>query len=278
MRFSSNYSHDRPEHLPSGLPWPNEDGIVEGLATMSRLRYPPFVSPILFPDAKNIMPPSLEAISPVTSSAHPAIRSMSCALLHPSEPSCLKTYAEYYIQTIPRLARFFAIIYAIFALPRYKRFIADPSKELNRLSKSVLLSTLSISGSIGTAWASVCLFQSLFSRNFLPTQRWFWGGFLSGLPAFIEREHGQSHFFYATRTSLESLWKLNAKKGYWKQGKNGDVWLAIGGLMLLNAIYDYNVDALSSGLFRRGLKIARGDPAETSSSEVEKGKSETSKR
>ena len=278
MRFSSNYSHDRPEHLPSNLPWPNEDGIVEGLATMSRLRYPSFVSPILFPDAKNTVPASLEAISPVTSSAHPAIRSMTCALLHPSEPSCLKTYVEYYIQTIPRLARFFAIIYAVFALPRYKRFIADPSKEINRLSKSVLLSTISISGSIGTAWGSICLFQSLFPRNFLPTQRWFWGGFLAGLPAFIEREHGQSHFLYALRTSLESLWKLNAKKGYWKQGKNGDVWLAIAGLMLLNGIYDYNVDALSSGIFRRGIKIARGDPAEISSNEDENRKSEASKR
>ena len=273
MRFSSNYSHDRPEHLPKDMPWPSEDGIVDGLATISRLRYPPFVSPILFPDTKSTLPASLENIAPVTSSAHPAIRNTSCALLHPNEPSCLKTYALYYVQTFPRLVRFFAIIYGIFALLRYKKLISNPTKELNRYSQSVLLSTLSITGSIGTAWGSICLFQSFLSRNFLPTQRWFWGGFLAGLPAFIEQEHGRSHFLYAVRTSLESLWKLNAKKGYWKPGKNGDVWLAVGGLMLLNTIYDYNVEALSSGLFRRGLKLARGEATETSSSEDQSRKS-----
>ena len=229
---------------------------------MSRLRYPSFVSPILFPDAKKTLPFPLENIAPITSSAHPVIRNMSCALLHPSEPSCLQTNLEYYVKTIPRLARFFAIVYAIFALPRYRKFFADPTKELNKFSKSVLLSTGSISASIGTAWGSICLFQSLLSAKTLPTQRWFWGGFLAGLWAFIEREHGRSSFLYSLRISMESLWKLGVKKEYLKPGNTGDVWLAVASLMLLNIIRDYNAEAITSGLFRRGLKLATADTSE----------------
>ena len=271
LRFTPNYVQHRPAQLPDHLPWPKEDAIVDGLATMSQLRYPPFVSPILFPGSKSTLAPSLEDIAPIASSAHPAIRDMSCALLHPREPSCLKTNLEYYFKTIPRLARFFAVVYAIFALPRYKRFLANPSKELNKLSKSVLLSTSSIAASIGTSWGSICLFQNMFSRNFLPTQRWFLGGFLAGFWAFLEREHGRSHFLYGFRTSMESLWKLGVKKGYWRPGKTGDVWLAICGLMFLNIIHDHNVDAVSSTIFRRGLVLGRGElkgSSETDSTKV----------
>ena len=272
MNYTPNYVQHRPEQLPKNLPWPSQDDIVNGLATMSRLRYPSFVSPILFPDSKSNLPSSLEKVAPITSSAHPAIRDISCALLHPSEPSCLRTNVEFYIKTIPRLTRFFAIVYTVFALPRYKKFLANPSKELNKLSKTVLISTTSIAGAIGTSWGSICLFQNIFSRKFLPTQRWFLGGFLAGFWAFFEREHGRAQFLYSFRVSMESLWKLGVKKGYWKPGKTGDVWLVIGSLMLLNVVHDHNTDAVSSTLFRRGLKLGRGDSMDQPSDSSEKTK------
>lgn len=278
MNFTPNYVQQRPAHLPQSLPWPSQDDIVDGLATMSRLRYPLFVSPILFPDVKSTLPSALESISPITSSAHPAIRNMSCALLHPSEPSCLRTNVEYYVKTIPRLTRFFAVVYAVFAVPRYRKIMADPSRELNRWSKSVLLSTTSIAASIGTSWGSICLFQNLFPQNFLPTKRWFLGGFLAGLWAFLEREHGRPHFLYGLRISLESLWKLGVKKGYWRPGKTGDVWIIIGSLMLLNVVHGHNTDAVSSGIFRRGLNLARGEPMGKSSRDNKQSESSATEK
>ena len=266
MGYTPIYIQRRPEDLPVNLPWPSNDDIVDGLATMSRLRFPPFVSPILFPDSKITLPPLLTSISPITSSAHPSITSISCALLHPSEPSCLKTHLEYYLKSIPALARFFTIVFSLFALPRYKKYLANPSKEFNRLAKFILAATASISASIGTSWGMICLFQSILPRNVLPTQRWFWGGFTSGFWAFLLKEQGRSQFLYSFRMSAESMWKLGVKKGYWRPGRTGDVWLGVAGLVLLNAVYDHNPDAFTSTIFRRGLKMMRGDieiPQET---------------
>ena len=40
MRFSDTYVHKRPVDYPTHLPWPDNDGIVDGLAEIARLRYP----------------------------------------------------------------------------------------------------------------------------------------------------------------------------------------------------------------------------------------------
>jgi hypothetical protein len=272
MNYTPNYVQRRPTDLPSHLPWPNNDTIVDCIAAMSRQKFPPYVSPILFPNAQNTLPPSLTAISPITSSAHPLTRSLMCATLHPNEPSCLKTYLEYYVKSIPMFARFFTVIFTLFALPRYKKFLVDPSKELNRLAKVILGSTISISGSIGTAWGMTCFFQNFLPGKVLPTQRWFWGGFVAGFWAFLLRETGRAQFLYSLRTSFQSLWKLGVKKGYWRPGKNGDVWLVVFGIALLNVVHDHNQEALTSGIFRRVVKTMRGDAEEKPSVDGEKPK------
>ena len=218
------------------------------------------MSPILFPDQKRTLPSVLEAVAPITSSAHPLIDKMTCTLMHPSEPSCMKNNLVYYLKSIPRFARFFTIVFTLFALPRYQKFFQQPGTELNRLSRLILTTTISISASIGTSWGMICFFQNFLPRHVLPTKRWFWGGFVAGMPAFLMRETGRSQFLYSLRTSLLSLWKVGTKKGYWKPGKTGDVWMVVISLMFLNVINDYNATAVTSGLFRRGLTIARGDP------------------
>ncbi|KAI4127955.1 MAG: hypothetical protein LQ347_004381, partial [Umbilicaria vellea] len=205
-----NYIQHRPLKYPSNLPWPSTSDIVDNLAEMSKLNWPlsPFVSPILFPDMSTTLPSTLLTIAPITSSAHPSIHSLSCALLHPSDPSCLRTYITFYLTAFPALAKFFTLIFGLFALPQYRKFLAVPFTALNSLAKRILRMTLFVTGAIGTAWGSICFFQYLLPRTLLPTQRWFWGGFVAGLWAFVDRRAGRGNVMASVRLSVDSLWKV----------------------------------------------------------------------
>lgn len=219
----------------------------------------PFTSPILFPSNPNPLPSSLVAVSPITSPAHPSIPHLSCALLHPSSPSCSKTLLTYTLTAFPSLAKFFTLIFALLSLPRYKAFFSNPSKELNGLSKRVLRMTIFITMAIGTSWASICLFANTFPRNFLSTQRWLLGGFLGGLWAFLDRQTGRSNFLYSVRLSIDSAWKVGKKRRWWSAVKGGDLAVFVMALGVVNAVYEKDPAAVQGGLVRKGLGILRGE-------------------
>ncbi|KAI9804841.1 MAG: hypothetical protein M1825_001210 [Sarcosagium campestre] len=276
LNHTPNYVQKRPDDYPSHLAWPQTYEIVDGLATMAKLNYPPFVSPILFPDSKTL-PNALSAIAPVVDPAHPAIKSLSCALLHPGDPSCLRTYITFFIQAFPRLARFFALVFAVFSLPNYQAFLKAPFAATNKLASSVLRMTAFITGAIGTSWGMICLFQQIFSRNLLPTQRFFLGGFIGGLWAFLERRSGRGQFLYTARMSIDSAWKVAVKRGWVRGVRDGDVWLFVASLAAINVVFDVDPAAVTSGIMRRGLEGLRGDSATIKSrtvrdAEADKGK------
>ncbi|TGO31901.1 hypothetical protein BHYA_0383g00010 [Botrytis hyacinthi] len=258
LKNSPQYVQTRPEDYPANLPWPNTYGIVDNLAEMARLNYPPFVSPILFPNNPTL-PQSLSGISPITSPAHPLITSLTCATLHPSDPSCLRTYLTYWIQVFPRLARIFTLILSLFSLPAYRKFYNSPISSLNTLAIRILKSTLYISGAIGTSWASICAFQSILPRHVLPTQRFFLGGALGGLWGFVVRKDARGEFLYSARASMDSLWKVGKKRGWWKGIKGGDVWIFVISLMAIEMAYERNGRALRSGVLRKMLSGMRGE-------------------
>ncbi|KAL8778844.1 MAG: hypothetical protein Q9194_001766 [Teloschistes cf. exilis] len=259
LSHTPNYLQRRPQSYPAALPWPDPSTIVDSLAEMSRLHWPPFTSPILFPSNPNPLPSSLVAVSPITSPAHPSIPHLSCALLHPSSPSCSKTLLTYTLTAFPSLAKFFTLIFALLSLPRYKAFLSNPSKELNGLSKRVLRMTIFIMMAIGTSWASICLFANAFPRNFLSTQRWFVGGFLGGLWAFLDRQTGRSNFLYSVRLSIDSAWKVGKKRRWWSAVKGGDLAVFVMALGVVNAVYEKDPAAVQGGLLRKGLGILRGE-------------------
>ncbi|KAF1842494.1 uncharacterized protein K460DRAFT_420398 [Cucurbitaria berberidis CBS 394.84] len=258
MGNSPEYLQKRPADYPKNLRWPDTYDIVDSLAEISKQRWPPFVSPILFPQHETL-PKGLSSISSITSPAHPAIKSLSCALLHPQDPSCLRTYVQYWIQAFPKLARLFTIIFAAMSVTRYKAFLDSPVAALNNLAKRILRMSLFISGAIGTSWGSICLFTNIFPRTFLPTQRWFLGGFLGGMWAFLERKGGRGNFLYSARMSLDSLWKVGVKRGWWRGIKNGDVLLFVLSLATVNVLYEVSPRSVSSGVARKGLGVLRGE-------------------
>ncbi|KAF5012020.1 hypothetical protein FDECE_1904 [Fusarium decemcellulare] len=255
---SSAYLHPRPEDWPEGLKWPQTSQIVDSLAQMARLNWPAFISPTLFPN-KDVLPQSLSAIAPLTSRAHPLITSLSCATLHPGDPSCARTYLTFWLNSFPPLARFFVLIYSAFTVvPRFSSLYHNPLATLQRIITSALRTSTFATGAISSAWASICFFQNWLPRHVLATQRFFLGGFFAGLWAFVERRNGRGLFLYSARASVDSLWKVGVKRRWWKSMKGGDVWVFMLALMVTGVVYEKDAQAIRETNWRKGVSWLQG--------------------
>ena len=218
-----------------------------------------FISPTLFPHKEDTLPPSLAAIAPLTSGAHPLINSLSCATLHPADPSCTRTFLTFWLQSFPPLTRFLLLAYSAMLLPRFKALYHYPLSTLHRLVSQALRMSAFVTGSIATSWSSICFFQAWFPRAFLPTQRFFLGGFLAGFWALMERRRGRPMFLYSARVSVDSLWKVGVKRRWWRAMKGGDVWVFVLALMLTGVVYERDARAIKEGNWRKGISWVRGE-------------------
>lgn len=254
---TSEYLHSAPKNLPAGVKWPTPWDVADSLAQMAKLNWPPYISPTLFPNQETL-PASLAVIAPLTSRAHPLMTSLSCATLHPADPSCIRTYVSFWLRSFPRMGRFFLVFYSLLMLPRYKALYHAPLTVLTSLLARTLRLSGFVTGAISTAWASICLFQAWLPRTFLPTQRFFFGGFLAGLWGFLERKQGRSVFLYSARTSIDSLWKVGVKRRWWKAMRGGDLWVFVLALAITGAVYEKDVRAIREGNWRKGVSFVRG--------------------
>ena len=253
--------------------------IVDSLAEMARLNWPyatplisplllvvsadskpsAYISPTLFPNKENVLPPSVEVVSPLTSRAHPLINSLSCATLHPSDPSCLRTYLTFWIDSFPPLARFFLLCWsALIVVPRPSSVYHSPMATLNKVLSTTFRVTTFFTGAVSTAWASICFFQNYLPRHVLATQRFFLGGFFAGLWAWVERRRGRGIFLYSARASVDSLWKVGVKRRWWKAMRGGDVWVFALALMITGVVYERDAKAIREAQWRKGVSWLRG--------------------
>ncbi|KAI9659932.1 MAG: hypothetical protein M1821_001284 [Bathelium mastoideum] len=261
MRNSPEYIQQRPKGYPSHRPWPGTYEIVDSLAEISRLHWPKFTSPILHPTAS--LPRSLTTINPITSPAHPSHTRLACALLHPHDPSCARTYITYFLRATPPLARFFALICTVLALPRWRTFLpsagGDPLSALRALLGRIVRATAFFAGAVGSAWGAICFFQHVLPGRVLPTSRWYLGGFVAGLWAFLERKGGRGNFLYAARLSADSGWKVGVKKGWWRGWRGGDVLVFVASKVLLDVLYEVQPRAIRGAVVRKGFAVVRGE-------------------
>lgn len=219
-----------------------------------------YISPTLFPKKEDVLPLSLTAIAPLTSRAHPLITSLSCAALHPSDPSCARTYLTFWLNSFPSLARFFVVVYsALTVVPRFSTLYHNPLATLQRIISAALRTSTCATGAISTAWASICFFQTWLPRHVLATQRFFLGGFFAGLWAWMERRNGRGFFLYTARASVDSLWKVGVKRRWWKSMKGGDVWIFMLALMVTGMVYERDAKAIREANWRKGMSWVRGE-------------------
>lgn len=259
LKRSPEYIQTRPTSYPADKPWPGTFQIVDALAELSRLNWPPFISPILFPSAKDPLPSPVARVAPVTAGANPGLKHTSCALLHPREPSCTKTYLTYFAKALPGNLRFFALIYGAFALLGIRSAMKDPLLFANRLSERIVRMAVFITGAIGTSWASICFFNNVLPPRTLATQRLFLGGFIGGMWAFIARRKERGNFLYSARLSIDSLYKVGKKRGWWRGIRNGDVLLFMASLALLDGVYQAKPDAVQGASIRKVMSVLRGE-------------------
>ena len=260
--FTPEYIQRRPANLSAKVLWPAWPNIVDALAQMARLKWPNFISPILRPMTRQTLPAGIDSIiTPITSRAHPGIQHLSCALIHPSNPSCFMAYLRHMLISFPQIAQFFSKYYGALALLRFKKIINAPIASLNRLAESVLRTSIAIAGSIGASWGTICLFQMILPRAFVPTFRFFVGGLVGGLCQLFDRTAaGHANSLYAARTSVDSLWKVGVKHNWWRGVSGGDVWVFVASLALVNAVYDFGKGTPAEQDRAMGLvRVLRGE-------------------
>lgn len=162
------------------------------------------------------------------------------------------------IQSFTSIIRFIALIYGAFSLPKYKSFLKDPLLFLNKFSKNVLRTSTMLTTSIATAWGSICLFNQIFPRSFLPTQRWLLSGFLAGIWGFVDRSGGRAQFLYSLRAMMVSTFKLGKIRGWWKGGKGGDVVVFVVALAVMNVLYEKRREAINQKPFQVMVRLLQG--------------------
>lgn len=143
-------------------------------------------------------------------------------------------------------------------LPKFRLLYNAPLRLISRLLARVLRLSTFATGAISTAWASICLSQAWLPRAFLPTQRFFLGGFLAGLWAFVDRAQGRPIFLYSARASVDSLWKVGVKRRWWKAMRGGDVWIFVLALAATGAIYERDARAIREASWRKGVSFISG--------------------
>lgn len=82
---------------------------------------------------------------------------------------------------------------------------------------------------------------------------------LGGLFSWIVRNDARGEFLHSARSSLDSLWKVGKKRGWWKGVKGGDVGLFVVSLMAINVVYERDARSLRSGTIRKGVSSLRGE-------------------
>lgn len=93
----------------------------------------------------------------------------------------------------------------------------------------------------------------------MATQRFFLGGMAGGLWGYVVRGDAQAEFLYGARASVDSVWKVGRKRGWWRGVRGGDVGVFVLGLMVINVVYERDARAVSAGMVRRGISGLRGE-------------------
>ena len=186
------------------------------------------------------------------------ISSLSCALLHPSTPSCSQAFLYHILLSVPPLTRILAIVALAISAVQYKNFLAQPISATNAASKRVIKIVGVLSAAAGSTWGSICLLNKLLPRSALPTKRFFLNGFIGGFP-FALLGNSRGGYLSIFRVAAYSAWKVCIKRGLWCGWKGGDLWILVLSWALIGSILDGKPSAIQTKGLRKCLAWTRGE-------------------
>ncbi|CAJ0905797.1 16369_t:CDS:2 [Entrophospora sp. SA101] len=248
---SSTYVQPIPEYFPKSISWPTGREIVDRIEILASLYYPKFYSSKLHGRDAPPLPDALKSVKVIFEIAHPAHTKMMCAMLHPEDPSCLRTFTKFIVKEGLTALKFMGVMHAVGLLFKSKSFLKRPNDIIKHILNSTIPATFKgatfITMAISTAWALICGFQQVLPNKFMPISRIFINGFIGGLWILVESPNRRLDIgMYSLRLSIESTWKLLLKKGKVRNIRNGEAIyfsLAMGCIM---AIYKTQPKSISS--------------------------------
>lgn len=261
IKHCPEYIQRRPAGLSQKVAWPSTRQIVDSLAQIAKLKWPSYVSPVLRPKDLTTLPASIDPmIAPITSRAHPALQHLSCALIHPAETSCFTPFLRQILLSMGSVGRFFTMYYGAFSLLRIRRLFKDPLSFFTKLAMQILRVTVVVCGSVAGSWGSICFFNNYLPKSFIPEFRFFLGATISSSIAIIDRSPtGHENAMYTTRLSLDSLWKVGRKRGWWRGVKGGDVGIFVVALAVFSVLWDSQRKVFAKDGSMVLVRLLRGD-------------------
>lgn len=116
--LSKDFFAQSPNGYPRNGPvaWPQPHQILDSIALISRAHYPRYTPTLMFPDS-TIIPKFLDPVKPIIIRAHPAINTVTGALIHPWEPSQFRALTHVVLKQFTTIGKY------VFALYLVKTFI-----------------------------------------------------------------------------------------------------------------------------------------------------------
>lgn len=74
---------------------------------------------------------------------------------------------------------------------------------------------------------------------------------------FVDRRGGHGHFLYSIRLSIDSVWKVGKKRGWWKGVRGGDVMVIVAGLAVMNVVFENHKEGMGGA--GKGIGWLRGE-------------------
>ncbi|KAK9468414.1 hypothetical protein V1512DRAFT_259419 [Lipomyces arxii] len=257
LKLGAGYIPQRPSHYPANLTWPDTTESLNSLRAIATKNYPPFNSPILYPDSYTL-PSDFQTIDPIVSQAHPAIKNLSCALLHPDESSCVREFAKNSLWQFGSSAKIIGAIYGVLALLSVKKMKASLRENVAQTLIAFLRTNTFVTMTITSLWGGLCASQALLSSKQLPFYRTRIIGFVAGLWAYLDRTNGAAKFLPVARMGFESYWRTLIKTKRVLTVPHGDVFVFASSLAILMTIYDRAPQAIENKDYKRALELLSG--------------------
>ena len=137
----------------------------------------------------------------------------------------------------------------------------SPSTQIFNVSnRSFLVYPFFLSAVVPLPETPLWLIVNSLPKNFIPEFRFFLGAAVSSGIAIVDRSAtGHENAMYTTRLSLDSLWKVGRKRGWWKGVRGGDVGMFVVALAVFSILFDAQRSLFAKDSSMLLIRLLRGD-------------------